>query len=247
MTRPLLLAASLVLLAPSAHGQLHLAWDDCGAAGSNTHRFACDANTGPPASLVISVMPEAAIDQFVGVSGTLVMLPSQDLPDWWRFDSGACRAGALSATTDFASMGPWTCVDPWGSQGLGGFVYEIFDGFPVDGGRMRFEFALPVGTTTTLEAGVEHYLVRVNVARTRTTGVGACAGCSVPVCVQTDLGLYTADFDDVFLSSNWAYWQPASVGEFYDFETGRSGTICLPENPTPAAHATWGTIKRLYR
>jgi len=256
MKRSLLLccAISLFLVAP-AYAGINLSWDDCGTAGIGKQEFACDTNTGAPFTLVGSLILnpwEQAYDAIVGVSATIAVMGTQEqLPDWWKFGSSGCRgSSALTASFDFQDPGPYTCADPWVTQMQGMVSYEITSATDA---RIRVAGGLPVGETVALDGDTEYYMFKVRIARSRSTGTGACAGCSMPSCLLLDrITLHRSaelnyDIIDTAAIDNIAYWHGAYIYIWDDFENHRSGIGCAPDQPTRASRSTWGALKSLYR
>jgi hypothetical protein len=61
---------------------INLAWDDCGEAGTELRKFACDVNSGTPFALVASFVPPAGVAEFLGLSATLMVESDAEiLPD----------------------------------------------------------------------------------------------------------------------------------------------------------------------
>jgi hypothetical protein len=186
MRRATILSLScLVLCSSVAFGQggINLSWNDCGSAGTERASFACDANTGPPFELVASFVPPGKLPEFLGLNAQIDLeADSPTMPSWWALATGECRTGALSVSFDFTS-GPSTCVDFFSGQAAGGFVYEE----PQPGRRrIRITCAVPFDNRGPIDPGTEYYAFKVRVARAKTTGAGACAGCNDHVCMRLD-------------------------------------------------------------
>ena len=254
---PWLLSASLFVTVP-AHANINLSWDDCGTAGAENKQFACDTNVGTPFTMVASVNPYQTFDAVVAASGSILVLPTEEsLPDWWKFGSGSCRGTtAMSASADF-STGPYTCADPWLGVAQTTLMYQTI---PSEAGyypeRLRIQVAcfMPEGGTATFQSGVESYVFKLRIARSGSAGTGACAGCTVPVClVLENVSLYQPPsynndlYDTVQQDRLSASWRSAHLFTWDDFEHGRSGIGCAPDFPTPAARTSWGRVKSLYR
>src|SRR5437762_1656777 len=124
MKRALLLCSAILMtISTTAHATINLAWDDCGAAGTDTKRFACDGNTGTPFSLIGSFIPSAQLNGVVAADATILVIPSNTFPDWWKFGSAECR-GAMGLTSSFDfTFGPFTCTDPWSGQAFSAMTY----------------------------------------------------------------------------------------------------------------------------
>jgi len=256
MKRSLLLicAIPLFLVAPARAG-INLSWDDCGTSGASRQEFACNTNTGAAFNLIGSITPSPSTtaEQVVGASATIAVLGTQaQLPDWWKFGFSECRgSAALSVTFDFQEAGPYTCVDPWVTRAQGWLTYEIVS--PMNA-RIRLSTALPQGETVALESGTEYYIFKVRIARSRSTGTGACAGCSAAACLLLEhitlfqpVELANDPIDTNPQDNNVATWHGAYVFIWHDREHGQWGIGCAPDQPTRAGRSTWGAVKSLYR
>src|SRR5690349_18025717 len=109
----------------SAAGAINVAWNDCilGSASAANRNSPCNSNTGA-AAFYTSFRPPLANDQFLGADATLdVVTDSSVLPDWWRLETGACRAGKISQCPCFTG-GPFSCVNVWQGQASAGLYCE---------------------------------------------------------------------------------------------------------------------------
>lgn len=247
----LVLLLAIALRAPRAHAAgMNLAWNDCGSFGTCNQTFACDTNGPGPFTLVGSFVPPEGVTQFAGEEIVLDFLANDSaLPDWWQFaNAGTCRQTALSADADFVS-GPDHCLDYWQGQGAGGIASwqvgsAIGETYPNNRARLKLAFSVRPDLVTALTPGSEYYAFRVHLSKTKTTGAGSCAGCSVPVAAvfSSCRLLQPADVGDVLLTQwqDWGFasWQNATYN-VYDV-----GYSCPP---VPAKNKTWGSIKSLYR
>ena len=139
---------------------------------------------------------------------------------------------------DFTS-GPFSCLDFYFGQAAGGFAYDIGFGTP-NRARLRVQLAVPFDNRGPVSDIDEYYAFRVNVARSKSTGTGLCAGCMEPACiVLNEIQLFQPpeqNFDPQITNpavSNFALWQATAV----------------PGCPlsTPTRSSTWGQVKSLYR
>jgi hypothetical protein len=256
MKRPLLpLCVVLLFAANPVRAAVNLSWNDCGLAGQQTVDFACDANSGQAFMLFGSFRPPVAIPDFCAVSATIAVIPSGvnptavQLSDWWKFGSSTCRGtSALSAHFDFTS-GPFTCTDPWLGLAVGFMSYEI--ALPdSNGARIRIMAALGEGGVP-VDPGTEYYAFRLNLARSKSSSTGACAGCDVPVCLLVEeMKLFPRSSPEILETPTFesaAYWHPAYLYIWDDFENHQGGIGCAPDRPTIAQRSTWGRVKSLYR
>ncbi len=253
------LAASLLgalLHAPLAlaQGGVNLAWNNCPAEGGTANLdFACGSNAGIQSAVASFVLPADAprvvgIYAVIDVYGTVKpgacdgpgCPPLEALPPWWQLQSGGCRYGSLTYTTDF-TVTPFDaatrCFDVWRANAIGGLDYGFALGGNAGHARFRVVAAVPSSQQKSLVAGREYYGFRMRVNNARSTGDGSCGGCTSPVSLVLSL-LQIA--------------QPAGVGDFnltapigQNFVTWQRSQS--PLDVTPAARRSWGQIKSLYR
>ena len=184
------LALSGIPPAGADPGTINLSWDDCSTFGTSAKTFACNVNTGPAFNLIGSFTPPEAMPLFVGLSAALTVQSSTaTLPDWWRFGSSECRGSALSVAFDYTS-GPFSCLDPYSGNALGGLLYTIgFGG--VDRASLRLQGAIPLGFDFLIEPENEYYGFTIRIRRSNTAGAGSCSGCEVPMTIHLDeIGLF---------------------------------------------------------
>lgn len=250
MNRAFISCSALLLVAlftPPAFcaGGLSLTWGDCGQAGAGqaVQSFACDTDVGSEPLYCALVTPEP-VDSVLGIEITIdLQVAGASLPDWWRFDTGGCRDGALHADVDFGALS--TCRDMWVTSPSGGFsTYTV--GMPHGGAnqaRIKLAFAVPTTEALSLEAVFMYYAARLLLPNVGSTG--DCAGCQSAACLvlnQITLlrpprpeGTPSADVviaNPVQGTSNWAGWQTLSAGS------------C---QAVPVQNRTWGAVKSLYR
>jgi hypothetical protein len=98
--------------------------------------------------------------------------------------------------------------------------------------------AFAAHTTTAFTAGTEYFLAHVRIDNARTTGAGACGGCSEPVCLNfTRLMILrpAGSLNDAVLTTQGAGSRVSWQG---------SGGDCMV---VPVRSTSWGAIKSLYR
>ena len=228
------IAWSALLAAPLDAAGINLHWDDCTPAGAMHRTFACDTDAGQHVQ-VASFVPPAELQSILAIEATWdacsmgVMWPS-----WWQFHNpGSCRQSALSVSADFSG---WeTCADPWQGVPLGGIARYVLDSGSWDAARLQVAYAVP--EPVAIEPGTEYYAFRIRIDNEHTVGAGACAGCTVPVCIV--LNQIT-----VFESEQTSHhlFNPAMN---YSVTWQAMSPVC--PFVVPARHATWGQIKSLYR
>lgn len=232
-----------LVAAPLAHAQsgIDLAWSDCGAYGLAARSFACDTNSGQSV-LVGSFVPGVDVPQFNGASGILeILFDTPTISDWWMFNSGGCRYGtpsALSAQFDFT--GGVGCLDPWSGAASGGMIYS-----PGEGGSnvalVRVMASMPASTA--LVGIEEYYFFKLVLTYSKSTGTGACQGCSDKACIIFDsmqAQVAGGSPPDAWINpiyQDYVLWQPNLLGS------------CPPEawHPVATHGTTWGAVKSLYR
>lgn len=234
---PLLLLASATV---ARAGGIDLSWSDCGSFGTGQRSFACTTNAFGSEVLIASAVPAVAMPALNGNDCViLIQTPSATLPAWWQFQSGGCRAGNVSVTSDFTSFG--SCVDPWQGFAAAGFLVD----YPVAGSgpdveRIRTVTGLPSGAEMAVDTSHELYLVRVTILHGKTVGTGSCAGCTQSACIvlqKVELlapgGGVAQTLTNTLLRQHVVWQDPALVA-------GCPGA-------TPARDRTWGSVKSLYR
>ncbi len=244
------LAAELVMAGTvRAQAGLNMIWDQClGDATTYTlnRSFACDLNTGS-VQLVCSVVPPASVPSFSGAELFVDLITqASPLPDWWRYlNVGTCRQSALSVNFNYSGAGTG-CHDAWQGSGIGGLssygnpyvsLPTITPDLSTQYATIDLAGAIAGGGGRTLDAGTEYFLANIVIQLEKSTGAGACTGCSVPACISfTRLLMSQAGGGpDVYLStpgtSSIVTWQG-------------TGANCFA---VPARHSTWGALKSLYR
>jgi hypothetical protein len=254
------IAALLTASAPSAvmaDPSVHMAWDDCGAAGSVTKAFACNTNVGAE-QLYISFVPPAGATAFDALEGDIRLWAAgtsfpPPLPSYWGLNTGQCRQQSL--TMSFFSSGPFTCANPWAATAAGGTAIDssFASGFQT---RIRFVAAVPTTDTQSLDPAIEYYGVRIVFSHRKSTGSGSCDGCSTPIGMELrSLRIYptpnsppyeyeTGRSTGVFQTVNW---QCQGAPILYQDRGWQIAGWDFPGCVTPAQRPTWGSIKSLYR
>jgi hypothetical protein len=229
----------------------NLGWNDCPSGPTYTlaETFACDTNVGIH-TMVASFVAPAGIHQ---MSANEIVIDMQTggaaLAPWWTMATGQCRpASSLAGNFDFTA-GPFTCYDYWQGGAIGGLQWSVFNP-PAQGNlnrcRIKGVFALPAGDEriTSIPEGLEVYSFKCNVNSAKTTGLGACTGCSDEACIVLNvitINQPAPDPPQVRLTSpavsQYVIWQGWSTPD--------------PHNAcpavTPTRNHTWGSIKALYR
>lgn len=218
---------------PAAAAAIQLGWNDCGFATARGKSFSCGTTTGTDV-LVASFIPPGGMNQFLGLVGTLEVQTAQStLPPWWELQGpGACRAGSLSASFDFAGYAG--CADFWASRNvMGGMSYDAqYEG--ANRGRIRVICAVPEDQRGPVAANSEFYAFRLSFNHAKSSGAGACAGCAEPACISLTAMLLS---------------QPAGVGDHTLTASGGNALVTWQGGTCASATrtGTWGKLKSIYR
>lgn len=248
---------------PDPIASTNLSWDHCAGDGRISDRtFACDTNTGEDVIVVSMVLQDSTLTGIAAIGVMVDFTPvSTSLPQWWMTFTGQCRSNQLSVQTQDLVVGfpPTSCL-PWYSPyevlGVSQQTYDAPD-------RLHWEAlaALPSPQSVTLLAGQEYNLCRIRLRHSKTVGVGACVGCTVPTCIGVSrfkLQRPTPQESYYFAGTglNSVTWQGGYVAS-YPTTSGRPcshPSLCPYTNqlqcttaPVPTRGQTWGVIKALYR
>ncbi len=259
----LLLCATVASPVLAASGP-HLSWDHCSADGQvGSKSFACDRDIGRE---VLVVSYDSPTD-ITGVTGCEIVVQlsatTGTLPAWWEvFGAGRCRSGALTAAC--AGAPGSACTDPY--QGLAGCGAASLQLATPSAGSARVlaAVAVPPEATWNVVAGTEYFALRLALTYSKTTGISACAGCSVPMCLLAGtINLLGPDGLPAVRLTAGPYSDPvngggpASVAWQNGFVTGYGVVFertaytyqlgCSDGAPVPTRRGGWGAIKALWR
>lgn len=236
----------LLAVAPCAFAQgqppgLNLFWDQCySSGGALSKSFACDLNTGPTLAVVASLVLPVELPRFAAVEITVdVFVAGGALPPWWQTASGQCRANAITVSFDPVVLGDLGCPNIWmDTPNLSVFAIQPGVWAP-NTLRLRAGAAVPPGSEIALLAdGSELTVARIAISRVKSTGPGACEGCSSMACLF---------FRQARLE------QPAGVGDHWLWNPSATPMVWLntpawgSQCEIPTLNRTWGAIKTLYR
>lgn len=252
------LSSALVSPALAAPGP-HLSWSHCWADGQVSNRsFACDSNAGTDFLYVSYESPVATGADRVGVEMTLHLTAAGGVfPAWWEVAGGTqCRGTAL--TTAEVGDPVSACADPFQGVGAGGAAMQLGTEGPGTA-RIRAVSAVPSGSEFALQTGTEYFAIRMAISHVKTTGTGACGGCSTPVCIGAGIitvvgitGSYDVQMTAGVTASSDAYvgWQGAYTKSYQvSFEgTGYYANLqCEASAPQPTRRTTWAGVKAAWR
>lgn len=170
---------ALLLFAATARAEgVALRWNSC--EGVSNRNFACDRSTGSEL-LVGSFQAPGGIQRLSGVQVYLrVVSGNGTLPAWWMMVRGGCRPTGLSFGLDMSDQ--MECVDPWEGQAMGGLARYAPDGAgAVD---VLLVAAVPQNALRALDAGRTYSAFKLFVNHQKSSGGGACEGCSTPMCIR---------------------------------------------------------------
>jgi len=254
------LCAALVLVSPAlaraaANGfGVNLTWNACFSDGGAANRqFACDTNAFGE-TLALTFVIDTPIPDAVAVQSLVQLtVSSATVPQWWLMkNAGTCRQAALGYTNiNPSAVG---CVE-WASESdvaaIGSYVIAGSGPNTVSISTLN---VLPAGSSVSLAPGIEYFSGALKISHLKTTGVGACTGCNVPVClVCSNATLYsTGNVVNRVLTtpantpdSRIATWQSGQVGALAC--SGGRCTFTCSAQPVPTGGSTWGAVKSLYR
>jgi len=239
-------ALALAAARPAAAAEeIALAWEDCasGTAAALDLAGDCDSNLGFAPLHASFRMPFATGPDVIGLELVLDLQHAQAvLPDWWRLAPGQCRAGQLSADTDFSAAA--ACGDPWG--GLGAALVQGWTATQPFGQPNQARMLVTVGVGSldarALDATTDYNAVRIRLGLALSSGFGSCPGCTGGACLVLNSiavrRLPGAPGGDLFLT------QPRAGNLNRVTWYGGQGADC---SAVPVRRTSWGLMKSLYR
>jgi hypothetical protein len=242
LSKMLLATAALTALVTSAvnAGGINLSWTDCGTFGQMQRNSTCATNTGANTMVGSAISPNV-IPQCVAMSAVLDLQTNQAaLTPWWGFGTGGCRSGppsALSPSFDFTTS-TFSCGDPWGGVAAGGSDYATGGGGP---NRARIRLVCAVAAPIVVDNSSENYYFKVTYNMSKTTGTGACAGCTDGACIVFN----SIELDQQPGLGNTEITNPIDRN-FVIWQAGGSVAGGCPQ-AVPTRNSTWGSVKSLYR
>jgi hypothetical protein len=236
----LLLVLLLVLApAPARAAGSGLRWISC--QGASNRNFACDRNTGSEL-LVGSFSSPTSMSMIAAEVYIRITVAEGEIPNWWRMWANAdCRKGGSNLSVDVSSE--TECDDPWGGQATGLFAPHSIDSRGVD---LRMVMAVPSTSPVSIGAGRSYALFKLGLQHTRSTGSGACGGCSTPACIVIERMVlvpeheYAQDAREVELTTGMS-----GLGGAGNIATWQGGTANCAGGAAKAS--TWSELKRLYK
>lgn len=252
MKKLLTLTAGLIFCAAVAHANgINLNLGDCVALGaSNTMTTTCTANTTAPFKLVSTVELTQDIPNFNAAAVIIDFTASGTaLPAWWNVQPGGCRAGHAAPAWNGTSGG--TCHTVWdifaAATGFSPLVADQWQLGLHGANSIRYNGGAAIGTPDTqpaLDAAYGIYewgICLITVDYTKTTSLGACAGCATPVCVVlNEVDLQQSGNPNPIVNTT-----PGSGFNWVNLNSFTGTQICPAATPT--RNQTWGSLKSLYR
>lgn len=244
MKRVLALFA-LLLCAVTAHADgVALRWNSC--EGSANRNFACDRSTGSE-MLVGSFQAPAGINQLSGIQVYLrIVSANNTVPPWWTMSRGGCRTTGMSISFDMSDQ--MECTDPWEGQAMGGLArYEADGSGAID---VLIGAAVPQSALRALDSGRTYAAFKLLVNHQRSSGGGACEGCTTPMCLRFEAirlvepGRLYADGhrDELYHELNRGISGLGGSANIATWQGGASNCTLGGSKP-----ATWRQLKDLYR
>lgn len=243
--RVIAIIAASAIAATSAVSQerISLRWGECVDGGGSSNRALLCVDNISNSTLIPSFVLAAPVDSVIALEIVVdVQHALSQLPDWWHLEPTGCRAGNLSASAEYSSLG--ACTDPWSTLGVGS-VQAWNVGEPRGGAnqaRMIVTSAVPSSAYATLSAGTPYYGALVVLHSGSTIGPTVCTGCSAGACLVLNSiriirlpGASPASVDVVTPgpgAENWVTWQ------------GGGAASC---SAVPIRNVTWGRLKGFYR
>jgi hypothetical protein len=241
------LTLALVLFATAAHAGagVNLRWDSCyGDAGMQNKSFACNTNTGSDV-LVCSFEVATEVLQASGQEVVIDLVASAaTLPAWWAFkNAGTCRQLSLAMSTTLSPTAV-VCSDWSSGHSFGGIgAYNIGFSGP-SSAQIRIATAMATEFLADLFPGTEYFVCNLVINHAKTIGTGACAGCTVPVCIVFGDKITTpVAANDVLLIGGAN--GPGSIFATWQGPTNPDPFGC--PWPLPTLRSSWGAVKALYR
>jgi hypothetical protein len=245
---------ALLALAPTAHASgIALRWGSC--EGTSNRNFACDRGTGQEL-LVGTFEPPGGISKLTGIEVILSIAAADGtVPSWWQmFDTGSCRRGSIQAAFDVSDQAG--CDDPWSGGAAGGGVgqatalrvsqYNIGDPAGVD---LWLAAAVAPDVAQSVSSGRKYAAFKLIINHQKSSGAGACAGCSTPMCITLNAIRLTQPGRDPSV---------AQQAKYVDLTQGISGMggasqVATWQGGTPncsaglAKPSTWSELKARFK
>ena len=242
---PVLLATllALVLHTPIATAAgFDLRWNACAADNGVANKdFACDTDDGSHTVVASFILDQPLTGVFLAEAVLdLIVAGNQPVPAWW--DINDCRQFALYADANY-DPGSVNCDDwPGGLNGaaMSGYTSAGTIAPGDSASHRRMTVIGGVSSPVSLDADQDYFVFNLVLMNSSTVDPGACAGCTVPVCiVLNSITLRSLSFQELATLST-----PVTPGGNFATWQGGTGANCLS---VPARRTTWSAVKSLYR
>lgn len=245
---PVLLLLVCLTSSASAAPGIALRWDQCyGDGGAINRNFACNTNAGTNILVGSFQLATVALSHQGNEMVLDIAAADSQWPTWWAMKNPVtCRLASL--TIDFLGNATINCPDWANGQAAGAISSYLIGHNGPNTARILAASAVPPGMLDVKVPEQEYFSFRLKIDNAKTVGAGACAGCTVPVCIVlqsikylTPLPQYDQLMTGPFNGSDSHYvtWQGGGA------PATPNGTGCLAA--TPARRGTWGAVKALYR
>lgn len=239
---PLWLALLIVAASSTAHAAqgVNLRWSACLSDGGSFNRtFACNTNAGASV-MVVSFAVGAPRSQIRGTEAVIdLVVANPVLPNWWKlWNAGACRQSGMTINSTM-SPAAVNCLDWSNFQSTPGAVSYTITGAAT--ARIQMASSVAPANVQDLFAGEEYFAFNVCLSNVKTVGTGACAGCSLPVCLK----LTSVQLTSSTPANNLTLSTPTNGTDSNQVTWQGPVTSCLAATPT--RQGTWGAVKSLYR
>src|SRR5258706_8954601 len=176
-------ALSVMLACTAAASTFRLRWNDCSASPSSqtVETFSCDDDHST-FRLVGSLTSDFAANiKSLQADVDLEACGRADLPNWWQFQDGGCRAGSITVSPSVAGS---SCPNLWpaGTLGVALARYPVL-AMPANLTRISALCVAP--DSVPLPAGTEVNAFQIVIDSRRTTAGDApvCGGCNQSLCL----------------------------------------------------------------
>jgi len=252
MKKLLFAAALLTLTASAASAGISLNWNQCYPFAPTTGLNRLDNCYVCPNTADYRLVPSfdapSSIPNFVATRSIVDVQMSGPVPDWWRFESGGCRAGSLAVQVYNGNV--TQCPDAMFGNNLTGPVLVVFNAFGGNANYIRIIADLSRDNDFAMTAG-QHYVgeqLFINHAKTTADCDLTPTPDTTPVCLGCNTTTATLVLQEVQLYVSTVPAVPpivltsVDVGErnFVNFRGGAGA-------PVPTQNKSWGAVKALYR
>lgn len=247
MKKTLLFSGILLALSASMAlaGGVNFAWGpSCWADNPVANKTnLCTTNFTQVQVMTGSYVLANAMNDFVGIQAVVdLQATAATLPAWWEFQTGGCRGGAMTSSSDFTLVTVTNCTDIFAGGASGGITaYQTATTSPAgpygaNAARVKVAWAVPADAPIPASPATEYLGFQLKFAGSKTIGTGSCAGCLTPV------SLVLNEVDAAGNQGSFERSTGAVANQCLTWQGG--GGLC---GATPVHNSTWGQVKSLYR